>query len=77
MAETNTTRVQAVAGWNVKSVSLKAPKNDEGEDLGTIQVVLEASKSDVRSQGKTIGEIITSLNIHNSDLEPVALQLRF
>lgn len=82
MAET-TAAVQAqpaivpVVGFVVKKILATPPKEKDEEDMGKIQLVLEAASQDVRAQNKDLVEILGALNMHRMDRDPVAVQLRF
>lgn len=76
-----TTATQAaivpVVGFVVKKILATPPKEKDEEDMGKIQIVLEAQSEDIRAQDKDLPEILGAMNMHRMTREAVAVQLRF
>lgn len=62
-------------GFIIKNIKTTPPKRDEG--AGTIQVILEAEKDEVRAANGGFDDVQRALNMHQSTGETVALGLRF
>jgi len=74
---TNTTAVVPVVGFVIKKFQATPPSPKNEEDMGRIQILLEAETDDVRATEKELADIFGALNMHRVTREPVALQLRF
>lgn len=74
---THTAGVVPVVGFVVKKFIGIPPSPKDEDDMGRIQVVLEASKEELRATDKDINDIVGALNSHQSTKEIVAVQLRF
>lgn len=66
-----------VAGFTVKDITIKPGKSQEGDDDGTIKVVLEASKGDLVASDYNFSDMLAALNLAQSHQSTVALQLLF
>ena len=69
-----------VTGFRVKKYESVEGKNDK--DPGKIKIILEADKDCIRTSGDAVGkyhvgDIVSTLNMHQTALEPVIVQLRF
>jgi len=69
----------SVTGLRVKKFTSTEGSEDKA---GKIQIVLEASKDDVRVGGDGVGDynfgdIVAALNIHQTASEPIIMELRF
>lgn len=74
---TEPTSVVPVVGFVVKKFLATPPSPKNEEDMGRIQVILEAETNDVRATGKDLPDVFGALNMHRVTREPVAVQLRF
>lgn len=77
VATTAAPAVLPVVGFVVKKILATPPKEKDEEDMGKIQIILEAQSQDLRATGKDLVSILGALNMHRMDREPVAVQLRF
>jgi len=74
---TNTTAVVPVVGFVIKKFQATQVSKKDEEDLGRIQITLEAETDDIRALDKELADVFGALNMHRVTREPVALQLRF
>ena len=77
VADTRTPAIIPVVGFVVKKILATPPKERDEEDMGRIQVLLEAQSQDIRGTGKDLVEILGALNMARMTRDPVAVQLRF
>lgn len=67
-----------VNGFSVKKYTSVEGKNED--DPGVVQIVLVASKSDIKVEGAghlTAGDVLSALHTHQSIPESVTMKLRF
>lgn len=64
-----------VTGFRIKKFVVTEGKGEDS--VGNVQLVLEASKDDVRALDKNMGDIVAAFNMHQTAKEPVVLKMRF
>lgn len=70
-----TTDITPVFGFIVERINILPGRGEE--DTGTIKIILEAAKDELRASDHDFNEMLGALNMHQSTKEPIAVQVRF